>query len=87
MPSSRDYDPEDIDDVRRERNRVKGEMHELVSQGASLTKAQKDDYEVLEKELEQVTADLRRLKKKKKHGTGGTRRRRQTRRKTKRSRK
>ena len=86
MPSSRDYDPEDIDDVRRERNRVKGEMHELVSQGASLTKAQKDDYEVLEKELEQVTADLRRLKKKK-HGTGGTRRRRQTRRKTKRSRK
>ena len=85
MPSSRDYDPEDIDDVRRERNRVKGEMYELVSQGASLTKAQKDDYEVLEKELEQVTADLRRLKKK--HGTGGTRRRRQTRRKTKRSRK
>ena len=86
MPSSRDYDPEDIDDVRRERNRVKGEMYELESQGASLTKAQKDDYEVLEKELEQYTADLRRLKKKK-HGTGGTRRRRQTRRKTKRSRK
>jgi hypothetical protein len=69
------YDPEDIDDVRKKRNGVKLEMYKLESEGESLTKAEREHHAVLTKQLEKLTTDLRRLKKKK-HGKGRTTRRR-----------
>jgi len=87
MPSSSDYDPEDIDSVRKAQRALKLKIYTIDGEGESNSPADWARRDEAAKELKQVTADLRRLKKKKKHGTGGTRRRRQTRRKTKRSRK
>jgi len=86
MPSSSDYDPEDIDSVRKLQRALKLKIYTIDGEGESNSPADWARRDEAAKELKQVTADLRRLKKKK-HGTGGTRRRRQTRRKTKRSRK
>jgi uncharacterized protein YlxW (UPF0749 family) len=65
----------DIDEARKERNKLKSEMHKLESEGESLTKAERAHHGVLAKKLKKLNILITKLKKQKKQGTGGTRRR------------
>jgi hypothetical protein len=57
----------DIDDARKERNKLKLEMHELESEGESLTKAQRAHHGVLAKKVKKLNILITKLKNK----TGG----------------
>jgi hypothetical protein len=63
----------DIDDARKERNKLKLEMHELESEGESLTMAERAHHAVLAKKVKKLNILITKLKKKK--GGRTTRRR------------
>ena len=55
----------DIDDARKERNKLRSEMHALESEGESLTKAERAHHGVLEKKLKKLNILITKLKNKK----------------------
>lgn len=63
----------DIDEARKERNKLKLEMHKLESEGESLTKAEREDHAVLAKKVKKLNILITKLKK---HGKGRATRRR-----------
>ena len=76
MPSSRTRrGGMDIDDIRNKRRALKLKIYTIDGEGESNSPADWARREKAAKELEQLTADLRRLKKKK-HGKGRMTRRR-----------
>ena len=74
MPSSRTtrVGSMDIDEARRERDKLRAEIHKLESRGEELTMEERADHGVLAKELKKLNRRITKLKKKK----GGRRTRR-----------
>ena len=63
----------DIDEARKERNKLKLEMYDLEGEGASVTTEQRAHYRVLEKKVKKLNILIKKLKNKK--GGRATRRR------------
>jgi len=63
----------DIDEARKERDKLRSEMHALESEGESLTKAERAHHGVLAKKLKKLNILITKLKNKK--GGRKTRRR------------
>ena len=63
----------DIDEARKERNKLKLEMYDLEGEGASVTTEQRKHYQVLEKKVKKLNILIKKLKNKK--GGRATRRR------------
>ena len=76
MPSSRTArgGSMDIDDARKERNKLRREKERLEGEGESLTMAERAHHGVLEKKLKKLNILITKLKKQK--GTGRKTRRR-----------
>jgi len=64
----------DIDEARKERDKLRAEMHKLESRGEELTMEERADHGVLEKKLKKLNRRITKLKKQK--GTGHKTRRR-----------
>ena len=73
MPSSRTTrGGMDIDEARKERDKLRAKMHELESRGEELTMKERAHHGVLEKKLKELNRRITKLKNKK----GGRRTRR-----------